>query len=47
MFDVPRERMSFGDRGVRNGYIAETSHNHGKWLNVREFINVQFLLDRK
>ena len=42
MFDVPRERMSFGDRGVRSGYIAETSHHRGKkWLKVSGFINVQ------
>ena len=33
MFDVPWERMSFGDRGVRSGFIAETSHHRGKkWL---------------
>ena len=43
MFDVPRERMSFGDRGVRSGYIAEISHHSGKkWLKVSEVINVQF-----
>ena len=44
MFDVPRERMSFGNRGVRSSYIAETSHHRGKkWLKVSEFINVQFI----
>ena len=44
MFDVPRERMSFGNRGVPSSYIAKTSHHRGKkWLKVSEYINVQFI----